>query len=473
MNLLDLVARRILPFQSNKPSNAWRFNRFMVQKKTAILVGGGPAPGINSVIGAATIRAILSGSEVVGILDGFKWIMKGDISHVKQLTIDDVSRIHFRGGSHIGISRDNPTKDPKHLENTVSSLLRLNVDQLITIGGDDTAYSAYRVEQVANGRIRVVHVPKTIDNDLDLPHGISTFGFQTARHLGVEIVKNIMTDAKTTSRWYFVITMGRKAGHLALGIGKAAGATLTLIPEEYGNRMISLKHLVDTLVGSIIKRLSYGRSDGVAIIAEGLIEKIDPGEFEALLNIERDAHGNLRFAEVSFGEILKQQVQERLKSFNLKSTIVAKNIGYELRCADPIPYDMEYCRDLGFMAAKYLSDGGNGALISMQENRFVPLFFKNIIDPKTKRMKVRMVDVDSEYYHVAHRYMIRLKKEDFTDSHELAKYAATSSVSLDDFKKHFLYLVEEEAEDFSGKSEGQVLETHETAKSKPVSKSKK
>ena len=78
-----------------------------------------------------------------------------------------------------------------------------------------------------------MHVPKTIDNDLDLPPHVDTFGFQTARHFGVEIVKNLMVDAKTTSRWYFVIAMGRKAGHLALGIGKAAGATLTLIPEEF------------------------------------------------------------------------------------------------------------------------------------------------------------------------------------------------------------------------------------------------
>ncbi len=415
----------------------------MHPKRTAILVGGGPAPGINSVIGAATIRAILSGGDVIGIKDGFKWIMQGDISHIAPLTIDETSRIHFRGGSYIGIARENPTKDPKFLENTVSSLLRLNVDQLITIGGDDTAYSAYRVEQVANGRIRVAHVPKTIDNDLDLPHGIPTFGFQTARHLGVEIVKNIMTDAKTTSRWYFVVTMGRKAGHLALGIGKAAGATLTIIPEEFGNKNIQLQQLVDILVGAIIKRLSYGRTDGVAILAEGLLEKLDPAAFSKILNIERDAHDNLRFAEISFGEILKYHVQERLKEFKLKTTIVAKNIGYELRCADPIPFDMEYCRDLGFMASKFLYDGGNGALISIQNNRFVPLYFKDIIDPRTKKMKVRMVDIDSESYHVAHRYMIRLKTEDFDDPHELAKYAATANISADEFQKNFHYLLEE------------------------------
>lgn len=419
-------------------------------KRTAILVGGGPAPGINSVIGAATIRAILSGAEVIGIQDGFKWIMRGDISHVMPLTIDSVSRIHFRGGSHIGISRDNPTKDPKHLENTVSSLLRLNVDQLITIGGDDTAFSAYRVEQVADGRVRVAHVPKTIDNDLDLPKGISTFGFQTARHLGVEIIKNIMTDAKTTSRWYFVVTMGRKAGHLALGIGKAAGATLTLIPEEFGNKKIKFNQLVDIMVGAIIKRLSYGRPDGVAILAEGLVEKLDEEDFKEIVDTERDAHGNIRLAEISFGEILKHRVQDRLKQFNIKTTIVAKNIGYELRCADPIPFDMEYCRDLGFMASKFLFNGGSGAMVSIQDGRFVPMYFKKIIDPKTKRMKVRMVDVESESYHVAYRYMIRLKPDDFEDAHELAKYAATCGITLNDFKNHFEYLIQEQTVHVNG-----------------------
>ncbi|MGB5848857.1 MAG: 6-phosphofructokinase, partial [Ignavibacteriaceae bacterium] len=274
-------------------------------KKLAILVGGGPAPGINSVIGAATIRAVVEGIEVIGVRDGFKWIMVGDITRVKELTIKNVSRIHFRGGSFIGIARANPTLDEKLLENTVTSLLRLNVDKLITVGGDDTAYSALKVNEMAAGRISVVHVPKTIDNDLDLPHGIPTFGFQTARHIGVEVVKNLMVDAQTTSRWYFVISMGRKAGHLALGIGKATGSTLTLIPEEFPGDEIKLNHIVDVLVGAIIKRLSYGRTDGVAIIAEGLVERLNVSDLENLHEIERDAHDNLRIAEVNFGEILK------------------------------------------------------------------------------------------------------------------------------------------------------------------------
>lgn len=411
-------------------------------KKLAILVGGGPAPGINSVIGAATIRAAVEGVEVIGIKDGFKWIMQGDINHIKELNIQNVSRIHFRGGSYIGISRSNPTKDPKHLENTVTSLLRLNVDKLITIGGDDTAYSALKVNEMASGRIKVVHVPKTIDNDLDLPHGIPTFGFQTARHIGVEVVKNLMVDAQTTSRWYFVVSMGRKAGHLALGIGKATGATLTLIPEEFANKQIKLGHMVDILVGAIIKRLSYGKPDGVAIIAEGLVEHLDPADLESLVEVERDAHDNIRIAEINFGEILKAKVQERLREFGLKATVVAKNIGYELRCADPIPFDMEYTRDLGFSAAQFILNGGSGAMVSIQNGNFVPMFFKDIIDPKTGKTKVRMVDPASESFYIARRYMLRLNQADFDDPHELAKLAATAGMTIETFKQKFRYLID-------------------------------
>src|SRR5262245_15076562 len=286
----------------------------------AILVGGGPAPGINSVISAATIRAALEGIEVLGIRDGFEWIMHGDVDHVKPLSIEEVSRIHFRGGSHIGISRANPTLDPQHLENTVISLLRLNVSMLITIGGDDTAFSAMKLEEKANGRTGVVHVPKTIDNDLDLPASVDSFGFQTARHIGVDIVKNLMVDAKTTSRWYYVIAMGRKAGHLALGIGKAAGATLTLIPEEFRNKPIRLRELVDTLAGAHIKRLGDGRRDGVAIIAEGVVLDLDPADLADLGEVERDDHGHVRIAEVNIGEILRQAVQRRLAEFGCKAT---------------------------------------------------------------------------------------------------------------------------------------------------------
>jgi 6-phosphofructokinase 1 len=295
-----------------------------------------------------------------------------------------------------------------------------------------------KVEESAAGRIHVVHVPKTIDNDLDLPPTVNTFGFQTARHYGAEIVKNLMVDAKTTSRWYFVITMGRKAGHLALGIGKAAGATLTLIPEEFP-KPLRLQTIVDTLVGAIIKRLSYGRRDGVAMIAEGVVLDVDPSDLLAARSGARCAWASAHCR----GEYRRdpRAGYSSSEGTGVKTTIVAKNIGYELRCADPIPYDMEYARDLGYCAAKYLLAGGNSAMVSMQGGHFVPIPFSSLIDRQTGRTRIRLVDTHSTRYAIARRYMIRLRRDDFDDPHELAKFAATVHMSLEDFRQQFEYLI--------------------------------
>ncbi len=415
-------------------------------KRLGILVGGGPAPGINSVISAATIRARLEEVEVIGIRDGFERIMQGDTAHVLPLDIDAVSRMHFRGGSFLGISRANPTTDTRYLENAVEALTSMGISMLITIGGDDTAFSAMRLEQQSGGRIQVVHVPKTIDDDLDLPPHVDTFGFQTARHYGVEIVKNLMVDAKTTSRWYLVIAMGRKAGHLALGIGKAAGATLTLIPEEFDGQQVELRTIVDTLVGAMIKRLSYGRLDGVAVLAEGLVLDLSPADLSALGEVERDAHGHVRLAEIHIGDIVKNAVRERLRELNMKATVATKDIGYELRCADPIPMDMEYTRDLGYCAAKYLLSGGNAVMISMQGGHFVPIPFPDLMDPATGRTRVRMVDIHSTRYGIARRYMIRLRRDDFEDAEALADLARTAGMTPEQFRREFAYLVEQEPE---------------------------
>ena len=409
----------------------------------AILVGGGPAPGINSVIGAATICSILGGCDVIGILDGFKWIMEGNTSKVKSLSIEDISRIHFRGGSYLGTARANPTQKMDHLDACLASLAKLGVTRLITIGGDDTAFSALKLEQRAAGHLQVVHVPKTIDNDLDLPHGIPTFGFQTARHIGVELVKSLMVDAETTSRWYFIVTMGRKAGHLALGIGKAAGATLTLIPEEFRHKPIRLATLVDILAGAIIKRQSAGRSDGVAVLAEGLVEILDPQDLEGLKDVERDQHGHVRLAEINFGFVLKRAVEQTLRSLGIKITVVDKNIGYELRCADPISFDMEYTRDLGYCAAQFLLEEGNAAMVSIQNGRFIPIPFEHILDPATGRTRVRMVDVESESYIIARRYMIRLAASDLNQPKELSRLAQTVGLSPEHFRRRFDYLMDQ------------------------------
>jgi 6-phosphofructokinase 1 len=412
--------------------------------KLAILVGGGPAPGINSVIGAATIRALLQGVEVLGIQHGFEEIMQGRVEAARPLSLDDVSGIHFRGGSILGTSRANPTTNARYLDGVVSALGRLGATRLITIGGDDTAFSAMKLAEHAGARLRVAHVPKTIDNDLDLDPDVDTFGYQTARHLGVELVQNLMVDARTTSRWYLVVAMGRKAGHLALGIGKAAGATLTLIPEEFPQRT-TLATLADTLAGAVIKQQADGRTDGVVVLAEGLAERLPGQDMKALGAVEYDEHGHVCLAEIDLGDGLKKATVKRLTELGIKTTIVSKDIGYELRCADPIPYDMEYTRDLGYCAAKYLLSGGNAVMVSLRGGHFVPVPFAQMLDPLTERTRVRMVDIHSTRYAIARRYMIRLRRDDFEDPAAIARFAGVAHLTPDDFRRQFAYLVEHEA----------------------------
>jgi 6-phosphofructokinase 1 len=219
---------------------------------------------------------------------------------------------------------------------------------------------------------------------------------------------------------------------------------LTLVPEEVTTQPIRLKTLVDTLVCAILKRLAYGRRDGVAVIAEGVVLSIEPTDFEKFEDVERDAHGHVRIAEVNIGEMLKRAVQRRLREFDVSTTIVEKNIGYELRCADPVPQDMEYTRDLGYCAAKYLLEGGNAVLVSMQSGQFVPVPFAELHDSASGRARTRMVDIHSTRYAIARRYMIRLRRDDFEDEHELARFAATAHMSLEEFRAEFEYLVKDE-----------------------------
>jgi 6-phosphofructokinase 1 len=406
----------------------------------AIIVGGGPAPGINSVISSATIEAINEGFDVLGVQDGFKHLIREDASKVRPLRIEDVSRIHLNGGSVLGTARDNPTKNEEHLRSVISTLRSLNVTHLVTIGGDDTAFSSRTVAEKSGGAIRTVHVPKTIDNDLPLPNHIPTFGFQTARHIGVELVRNLMEDARSTKRWYIVVAMGRQAGHLALGIGKAAGATLTLIREEFEHETVPFAHLCDIIDGAMIKRRAEGRHHGVAVLAEGLIEKLDSQELADLQDVERDEHGHIRFAEIDLARKVKAELQGRFAQRGIRVTITNKNIGYELRCADPIPFDAAYCRDLGYSAIRFLIGGGSGAMVSVQGGRMVPIAFQDIRDPITGKTRVRNVDPHSESYRVAREYMIRLGHSDFEYHERVEKLAHAANLSVEDFRRRFEYL---------------------------------
>ncbi|MGL4422250.1 MAG: 6-phosphofructokinase, partial [Gemmataceae bacterium] len=326
------------------------------------------------------------------------------------------------------------------------------VTYLVTIGGDDTAFSGSQVYKRAGGKIKVVHVPKTIDNDLPLPPGIPTFGFETARHIGVGLARSLHEDAKTTTRWYLLVSMGRAAGHLALGIGKASAATVTIISEEFQGNTVTLDFICDIIIGSIIKRKTQNKSYGIAVLAEGLIESIgEKGLIEALGdelerygNVERDPHGHLRLGEIEFGRMIRYRVAKRLDELGLKVTMIDKDLGYELRCADPIPFDAEYTRNLGYGAVKFLLSPESekyGAIVSFVGGTMTPLKFEDMIDPTTSRMRPRLVDFHAENYECARRYMIRLEPEDFDDAAKLAALAQVVKLTPEAFRSRFEYLV--------------------------------
>ena len=424
----------------------------------AIVVGGGPAPGINGVIGAATIEAVNNEMSVLGIYDGFKWLSSDKFvaeRHTVGLKIKDVARVHFDGGSilrtarttlldesQIGVSTV-VQPDEKKVNMVLHNFTQLGVTHVMTIGGDDTALSSRFVAEKSSGRIRVVHVPKTIDNDLPMPSDAPTFGFTTARHLGSELIRNLMEDSRTSGRWYIVVLMGRHAGFLALGTGKSTGATITLIPEEFPETT-SIHQIADVLEGAMIKRKAMGRNDGVAVVAEGLAYRLgDKDEIEGILGkkVALDAAGHIRLSDIPLARILGDELTRRFAAHGESTSIIPQTLGYMLRCAPPTPKDMSYCRDLGHGAVRLLLDESldltGGVMVTLQGWRICPVSFADMIDPKTNRTRVRTVDINSDLYRVARAYMIRLETADLDDRVMLAKLASAAKLSEEEFAEKY------------------------------------
>ena len=417
----------------------------IMNKRYGILVGGGPAPGINSVISSVTLEALKRGHSVIGIYEGFRHLMEGK-TEIEFLTVPKVTRIHRLGGSILRTSRANPTRNEEHLRNCVETLRDIGITHLVTIGGDDTLFSATKVAEYSqkfmNYDLKFCHVPKTIDNDLPLPAGVPTFGFETARAEGARMVHTYFSDARATGRWFVVVAMGRKTGHLALGIGKSASATLTLIPEEFEE--ITLRKVVDTIAASVFKRRAVGTPYGVAIVAEGFLEFIKEEELKKLVtshqSISYDEHGHLRLSELNFSDILKFALLQRLEEFGVEMRVVDQEIGYELRCVSPCAYDIDYTRNLGFGAVEFLEGGNSAAMITIQEDRFVPMTFDELQDPDTGKTRVRHVDTSCLNFRIAREYMIRLEKSDLENKETLKGLASAAHCSPKEFKEAFAYV---------------------------------
>ncbi|HUQ02924.1 MAG TPA: 6-phosphofructokinase [Kofleriaceae bacterium] len=412
----------------------------MTVRRIGIVVGGGPAPGTNAVIAAAVIEAVKVGCVPIGFHDGLSWIAERYTDEQHEMTIDEVSRAHLTGGVMLGTSRTDVAGDATLLRNTVDALRKLAIDGIVAIGGDDMVRSAIAIEHESQGRIKVALVPKSIDNDLAIPAQVATLGHETARHVGVELVKNLMEDARTTGRWYLGVTMGRPTGHLTLGIGKAASATCTIIPEEFAPGPVRLADIVDIVEGSIIKRRALGKKHGVALLSEALVERFDPAEVAELADVDRDAQGNIRVTEIDLGRKVLNEVTLRLEKRGVKVSVVNKTIGYELRCAQPLPMEADYARDLGYAAVRHLVGGGGGAVVTTQAGapRFVPL--ADCVEPATGRGRQRAVDVTGDNYQVARAYMVRIEGSDLADDAKAATLAKAGGLTPDELRRHFARL---------------------------------
>lgn len=372
-------------------------------KTVAIVVSGGPAPGINTVIGASTIEAAKRGMRVLGFQDGFSSLFDPSPLALREITVPDISQLYNLGGSFLGTSRVNPFAG-EPLERLRLGIQRYKIDGMIVIGGEGSAFLSRLLSQTFPG-LRVAHIPKTIDNDIALPENSQSFGYETARHVGAKIVDTLLLDARTCERWYVAETMGRNSGHLALGILMASGATFALIPEEFQERLYSAHEIARHIVSGIRARQKLGKNYGVALAAEGLIERIDPESCPELRACPRDDLGRAIMSETELADVLLPIVQSELKDQSIDIPVKTKNIGYELRCAAPVSYDVEYAKCLGFGAIDSLSNFQGARMIcrTSSELRSEPLdsFFED------GKSKVRLVDLDSDLYTVALHYMTR------------------------------------------------------------------
>jgi 6-phosphofructokinase 1 len=260
--------------------------------------------------------------------------------------------------------------------------------------------------------------------------------------MGTRIVMTLMEDSLTSQNWFLVVTMGRKAGHLALAVGKSSGATLTIIPEEWRSAPVRLQEVVDILAMSVIRRRTEGKMHGVALIAEGILDSMAGEDLAKLDEVQLDEHGHIRMEEINLADLLKRSLNADLKRLGLSVGLRDKELGYELRCVPPLAYDVDYTRSLGLAAVDFLLSDGTDATVTIQENQVAPMPFDGMLNPETGRMRVRVVDVDSFTYRSAHKLMIRLKPEDRNNEELIERMAAQTNLSRDAFIVRYGYLMD-------------------------------
>ena len=384
------------------------------KKSILILCGGGPAPGINSVISTVAKVFLKDDYRVIGIHEGFKGLFS-DKPKLKEFDFFHADRIFSRGGSTLIMSRFKPSNET--LNTTIFK--DYNVKLLVTIGGDDTASSANRITQYLkkeNIIISNIHVPKTIDNDLPLPDRNPTFGFHSAKDEGVKIGNTVYEDARTSQNWFVMSAMGRSAGHLAFGIAASCHFPMMVIPEMFNKTEITLDKVVRLVISSIIKRQLKNIHYGVAMVSEGIFHNLKKAEIDKIgINFTYDSHGHPELGNVSKSHILNVLVQERLKEIGMDVKTRPIEIGYELRCCRPIGFDLTLCTLLGIGVKKLFDEGKSGCLVSANSRGdIVPLYLMDLQDENGK-IQPRLVDIDSEFAHLCFQNLHYIKESDYKD----------------------------------------------------------
>ena len=375
-----------------------------------ILCGGGPAPGMNTVVFSLAKTFLSKGYRVIGLHGGYSGLFS------KNPEIEDIdfrlSDYFFnRGGSYLRMSRFKPTAEDFEKNFNLELFTNNNIKLLVTVGGDDTASTANRIAKFLEAKhypIANIHVPKTIDNDLPLPGNAPTFGFNSARNESARLARTVYEDARTSGNWLIISAMGRSAGHLALGIGEAVHAPMTIIPEMFNKTKITLDKIVKLTLSSIIARKAMGIGYGVVIIAEGVFHDLDPEEMKAAgVNVTYDEHGHPELGKVSKAVLFNDILVKEFDRLGLKVKTRPTEIGYDIRCQDPIAYDLGYCTELAMGVYDLFSQGETGCMVYVDPaGKSLPLYLKDLQNEEGK-IPPRRVDINSgiskNYYgHICH-----------------------------------------------------------------------
>lgn len=375
-----------------------------------ILCGGGPAPGMNTVVFSVAKTFLSNGYRVIGLHEGYTGLFRKE-ARTEDIDFFKADAYFNRGGSYLQMSRFKPTNEDFEQNFNLALFQDNNVKLLVTVGGDDTASTANRIAkflEAKNYPIHNIHVPKTIDDDLPLPHNAPTFGFNSAKDEGAHIARTVYEDARTSGNWLLISAMGRSAGHLALGIGEATHCPMTIIPEMFNNTTITVDKIIKLTLSAIIKRKILGIPYGTVVVAEGVFHDLEPEDIKATgVHMTYDEHGHPELGKISKAVLFNDILEKEFKKIGMKVKTRPVEIGYDVRCQDPVAYDLSYCTELALGVYELFSKGETGCMAYVDENgNAQPLYLKDLQNEEGK-IPPRRVDIEGgiarNYYgHICH-----------------------------------------------------------------------